>query len=128
MKYFDPLFYTPMGSHKVVMPRADETVDDVLKRLRGLARSYRAYGMAFSVQRWCEGVLWWRVEPGEHTKLALWRRLPPAEPVVMKKNVGPHELRQAKATARHLRRAGRGIFEVKLVDAEIIVTRLEAGA
>lgn len=128
MKYVDPLFYKPMGEHEVVTPRVGESIDHLYKRLHRLARSYRQFGRAYRVERRDEGVLWWRVEAGEHTKLAWWYRLPVDHPFVMKRNAATPDLRQAKATARYLRRTGKGHFEVTLVEDEVIVTRLSTAA
>jgi hypothetical protein len=124
MKYTDPLFYKPMGEHEIVTPRPGETIDHLYKRLHRLARSYRQFGRAFRVEKRDEGVLWWRVEAGEHTKLAWWYRLPVNQPFVMKPNAVTADLRQAQATARYLRRTGKGRFDVKLVSDELVVTRL----
>lgn len=128
MKFTDPLFYKPMGDHEIVSPRPSETIDRLYKRLHRLARSYRQFGRAFRVEKRHDGVLWWRVEAGEHTKLAWWYRLPVNHPFVMQRNAGMPDVKRAQATARYLRRTGKGSFDVKLAGDELIVTRLTAAA
>lgn len=95
----------------------------MFKRLHRLARSYSQQGKYFRVEKRADGVLWWRVEAGENTKLAWWYRLPIDEPFVMHKAAGKGDLLKAQATARYLRRKNRGRFDAKLIESEIIVTR-----
>ena len=128
MKLTDGLYYKPLGFHEIVLPKPGETVDHLYKRLHRLARSYRKFGRAFRVEKHTDGVLWWRVEEGEHTKLVWWYRQPLGKPFVMFANAGKAELKKAQATARYLKRTGKGEFSVELSGAEVIVTRLSESA
>jgi hypothetical protein len=124
MKRMSRLFYFPLGESEIISPKPNETVDALHKRLLRLARSYRTWGRAFRVEKRVEGVLWWRVEPGQQTKLAWWYRLSVGGSIVMKHDAGPADLASAKATARHLRRKGAGIFAAALDGADLIISRL----
>jgi hypothetical protein len=46
----------------------------------------------------------------------------------MKRNAGAPDLKRAQATARYLRRTGKGHFDVKLAGDEVIVTRARIAA
>lgn len=124
MKKVDRLFYVAPGNWNIEEPKPGETVDQLYKRLERRARSYREYGRAFRVEKLANGVLWWRVEPGEHTKLARWYRLPFGETMSLGEAVSDKETEAAKATARYLRRKGAGAFAVRRECGRLLVTRL----
>jgi hypothetical protein len=63
------------------------------------------------------------VPAGEHIKLAPWHGLPVGETIVLKDVAGPADLKAAKATARYLRRADKGSFEVQLLGGILRITR-----
>jgi len=126
MKPMNRLFYTPLGEWEIVGPKPNETIDALYKRLSRLARSYRTWGRAFRVEKRDDGVFWWRVEPGQHTKLAWWYRLPVGEPFVMMQRAQHHDVASAKATARYLKGKGEGTFHVTLRDTDLIVCRQDA--
>ena len=126
VKTVDPLFYTAEGNLSIEQPRPGETIDQLYKRLHRLARNYRRWSRAFRVEKVDDGVLWWRVAPGEHTKLAWWYRLPVDHPFVMKRGATEADLKAAKATARYLRRKRKGAFGVSLEGEDLVVTRKAA--
>ena len=121
-------YYLPLGYTEREFPRTNETVEACYKRLRRLARHYVTRGRAFRVQIDGDAVLWSRVPVGEHAKLAPWRRLHVGETIVLKSVAGPADLKAAKATARYLKRAGKGSFDVQLVDGVLSTTRMDGAS
>lgn len=124
-------YYQPLGQVDRIMPHTNESVDACYKRLRRLARHYVSHPhvlhrRAFRVQIDGDAVLWAHVPVGEHVKLAPWHGLRVGETVVLKDVAGPADLKAAKATVRYLKRAGKGSFQVQLVDGALTTTRTEA--
>lgn len=122
----DPLFYLPMGEHRYVEPRHGETLLQLLKRLKRLARSYRARGKAFRVEPRGDRVLWYRVGLGEHTKLVWWYRTEIGVPLCLKPEATKADLVAARQTARYLARKRLGEFVVKIEAGDLFITRTKA--
>lgn len=125
MKYTDPLLDCPVGEHLIVPPRTNETAEAAFKRLKRLARSYRKRGRSFRVEKKSDGILWWRVEFGKNSKLARWYAVSSGQSFIMKDQADASDLAKAKATARHLRRKGEGVFTPCLIDGALTVRRAD---
>jgi hypothetical protein len=104
-------------------PREGETVDRLYKRLRRLAKNYQRWGKYFRVRRVGDVVLWQRVPQGEHTRLGQWHNLKPGEDLRISAIEPELELKRARATARYLKRAGKGRFEVHLDGHSLLIAR-----
>jgi hypothetical protein len=105
-------------------PRDGETVDRLYKRLKRLAKKYQQEGRYFRVRRVGDIVLWERVPEGLHTRLGRWHNLKTGEHFETPIFDAALELKQAKASARYLKAAGKGQFSVRLHDGQLRVMRV----
>jgi hypothetical protein len=118
-------FYTPMWEAVPEKPRKGETVDRLYKRLRRLAKNYQRWGRYFRVRRAGDVVLWQQVPQGHHTRLGQWHNLKQGEEFRILMIDPELELKRARATARYLRRAGKGRFHVDLEGDSLLIARVE---
>lgn len=119
-------FYTLMWEIDREEPREGETVDHLHRRLKRLAKNYQPWGRYFRVRRVGDVVLWQRVPQGLHTRLGQWHNLEEGEELRIPTVDARLELKRAKASARYLRSAGKGLFHVELDGGTLKVRRLPA--